>query len=126
VVGDGRNRWSSVHVDDVAALYLAVLEQGQTSVRALAPRERVFHAMSGSAERVGDIAQAANRAAGGRGVVKLQSVAEARAQYGAVAEALAMDQVVRAPRTERVLGFRPKVSAFVPYAPRAFEEYSSV
>jgi nucleoside-diphosphate-sugar epimerase len=81
VVGDGRNRWSTVHLDDVAALYTAVLEDAHTTVRALAPRDRIFHAMSGSSERVADIAAAASRAAGGQGV-RLQPVAEARESLG--------------------------------------------
>lgn len=125
VVGDGTNRWSAVHVDDVAALYVALLEKAHTTVRGLSPRDRVFHAMSGSAERVDDIARAASLAAGGRGSVRHWPVAEARATLGPMADALALDQVVRAGRSERVLGFRPRVLAFVPYAPEAFREYSS-
>lgn len=124
VVGDGSNRWSTVHVDDVAALYIAVLEDAHTTIRALAPRDRVFHAMSGSSERVGDIAEAASRAAGGRGV-RYQPVEEARASLGPMADALVMDQVVRAQRSERVLGFRPRVPGFVPYAAEAFREHAS-
>jgi nucleoside-diphosphate-sugar epimerase len=125
VVGDGTNRWSTVHVDDVAALYVAVLTKAHTAVRALPLRERVFHAMSGWAERVDEIAKAANQAAGGAGSVRHQPVDEARATYGPMADALAMDQVVRATRSERVLGFKPMVPGFVPYAPEAFREYSS-
>jgi nucleoside-diphosphate-sugar epimerase len=124
VVGDGRNRWSTVHLDDVAALYVAVLEDAHSTVRALAPRDRVFHAMSGSSERVADIAAAASRAAGGQGV-RYQPVAEARESLGPMADALAMDQVVRAQRSERVLGFRPRVPGFVAYAAEAFREHAS-
>jgi nucleoside-diphosphate-sugar epimerase len=124
VVGDGANRWSTVHVDDVAALYVTLVEKAHTAVRALPPRERVFHAMSGTSERVADIAEAASRAAGGSGI-RRQPVAEARASLGPMADALVMDQVVRAPRTERVLGFRPSVPGFVPHAAEAFREYAS-
>jgi hypothetical protein len=42
-----------------------------------------------------------------------------------MADALCMDQVVRAQRSERVLGFRPRVTGFVPYAADAFREYAS-
>jgi nucleoside-diphosphate-sugar epimerase len=124
VVGDGSNRWSTVHLDDVAALYVSVLEDAHTTIRALQPRERVFHVMSGASERVADIAAAACRAAGGPGV-RHQPVAEARASLGPMADALAMDQVIRAQRSERVLGFRPRVPGFVPYAADAFREYAS-
>jgi nucleoside-diphosphate-sugar epimerase len=124
VVGDGSNRWSTVHLDDVAALYVTVLEDAHTTIRALQPRDRVFHALSGSSERVADIAAAACRAAGGPGV-RHQNVAEARASLGTMADALCMDQVVRAQRSERVLGFRPRVTGFVPYAADAFREYAS-
>lgn len=124
VVGDGTNRWSTVHVDDVAAVYVAVLERAHTSVRELAPRDRVFHAMGGSAERLEEIARAACQAAGGRSV-RHWPVAEARSEYGPMADALAMDQVVQAPRTQRVLGVRPRVAAFVPYAAEGLREYLS-
>lgn len=124
VVGDGANRWSTVHVDDVAAVYVAVLERAHTTVRELAPRERVFHAMAGAAERVEEIAWAACRAAGGKSV-RHWAVADARSAYGPMADALAMDQVVQAPRTQRVLGVRPRVGAFVPYAAAALREYLS-
>jgi len=125
VVGDGTNRWPTVHVDDVAALYVALIERAHTTVRALSPRDRVFHAMSGAAERVADIARAANRAAGGDGSVRHWPVAEARATLGPMADALALDQVVGASRSERVLGFRPRVPGFLPYAAEAFREYAS-
>jgi hypothetical protein len=106
-----------VHLDDVAALDVSVLEDAHTTIRALQPRDRVFHVMSGSSERVADIAAAACRAAGGPGV-RHQPVSEARATMGAMADALCMDQVIRAQRSERVLGFRPRVPGFIPYAAR--------
>jgi nucleoside-diphosphate-sugar epimerase len=105
VVGDGHNRWPSVHREDLCDAYLRILQKGTSAVRALPPHERIFHAVSGVAEPVGEIARAASLAAGRDGSVSHWRVAEARAKLGPMADALALDQVVAATRSSRVLGW---------------------
>jgi nucleoside-diphosphate-sugar epimerase len=51
IVGDGENRWTFVHVDDLADLYVRALERS--------PAGEVYLAASGPALRVGEVAAAA-------------------------------------------------------------------
>lgn len=98
-VGDGENRWSAVHVDDLADLYVAALHQ--------APAGTLLHAASGDPVRVRLIADAANRAVGAGPCLTPWPVGEARKTLGPVADALTMDQAVAGTRARRVLGWSP-------------------
>jgi nucleoside-diphosphate-sugar epimerase len=81
LVGDGSQHWTLVHVDDLARLYLAVLEHD-------GPLRRVIGS-DGSPTRVRAIAEAA---AGRAGVVPTTADAT-RARFGAaLADALLLDQ----------------------------------
>jgi nucleoside-diphosphate-sugar epimerase len=92
-LGDGSNRWSVVHRDDVGALYRTILEQRKSGL---------YHAVEDTPVRVIDLANAlaANRA------VHPWLVSIARNVIGQLADALAMDQVIAAPRAH-ALGWRP-------------------
>jgi len=98
MVGDGSNRWTCVHVDDLADLY----------VRALAaPAGTLLYAAHGPAVRMREIAEAASRASGAGGKVEAVPRLEARKTMGLVADALALDQQISGARAERLLGWRP-------------------
>lgn len=104
VVGDGRQLWPLVHVEDLADLY----------VRALgAPAGTILHGVSQTTSML-DLALA-----GGMGRpahrVHMQSRADARMGLGLFADALARDQRVSSRRTRTVLGWQPS-------APSAIEE----
>ncbi|HET9596531.1 MAG TPA: NAD-dependent epimerase/dehydratase family protein [Anaeromyxobacteraceae bacterium] len=103
VVGDGTNRWALVHREDLADLYLRVLERRASGV---------FHGVDGAAPRIADAAAAACRAAGGSGEVRSKPLEEARKALGPMADALAMDQVVVAPRAAS-LGWKPRRASFL-------------
>jgi nucleoside-diphosphate-sugar epimerase len=106
-VGNGRNHWPVVHVDDIARLYVLAVEQ--------APAHTLLHAVGTPTAPVTDIAAAASRAAGGQGCVQPQPLAKARLQLGLRADALALDQHVSAGRAQRLLGW-------VPDSPSVLEE----
>ena len=93
-VGDGRQRWPFVHVDDLAALYVLALD---------APAGTVLNA-AGPSLPVREVAEAAARATGAR--AEAWPLEEARARLGPYADALALDQQVSAERA-RALGWRP-------------------
>jgi nucleoside-diphosphate-sugar epimerase len=114
IVGDGRNRWALVHRDDLGELYRLVVE---------ARARGVFHGVDGAAPTVGDAARAASAAAG-RGEVRSTPVAEARAQMGAAADALVLDQVAVSARAGEV-GWRPRHPPFVEAAPDAYREWKA-
>jgi len=88
VIGDGENRWPLVHRDDVAELYRLVVERGARGI---------FHAVA-EVRRARDVFPS----------IRGTALEEARTELGAFADALALDQDVRAERS-RALGWRPRV-----------------
>lgn len=115
-VGDGHNRWSFVHREDLAALYRRIVER-----RA----EGVFHGVDGRPVRLIDAARVASEAAGAGGEVRSIPLEEARESMGPMADALTLDQFLTAPRA-RALGWRPARPSFVDAAGGAWREYRAI
>jgi nucleoside-diphosphate-sugar epimerase len=86
-MGDGNNRWPLVHRDDVAELYRLVVEQSARGV---------FHAVA-EVRRARDVFPS----------IIGTPLEEARKDLGGFADALALDQNVRAPRA-LTLGWSPR------------------
>lgn len=105
VVGDGRNRWAMVHVDDLASAYVKAAESGLAG--------EVLNVTDRSRATVGEMAQAVAAATGYSGEVQHQPVAEARQALGPMAEALALDQHVDSRKAVRRLGWYPRHTGFV-------------
>jgi nucleoside-diphosphate-sugar epimerase len=105
VVGDGRNRWAMVHLDDVADAYVRAAESGLAG--------EVFDVVDGSRATVDEMAVAAAGAAGYRGDIEYVPVAEAAKSMADLAECLALDQNVDPGKAERRLGWRPRHRGFV-------------
>jgi nucleoside-diphosphate-sugar epimerase len=105
VVGDGRNRWPMVHVDDLADAYVLAAERGRAG--------SAYIAVDRSRRTVAELAAAARAAAGLHGEPRWQPLAEARDTLGAFADALALDQQLSAARAQRELGWRPRHPEFV-------------
>ena len=99
VVGDGANRWTFVHLDDLADLYVRALH---------ASAGTLLFAAHGEALRVRDVAEAASRAGGAGGKVETVPVEEARKTMGPFADALALDQQISGERAQRMLNWRPQ------------------
>lgn len=112
IVGDGQNRWSMVHRDDLARLYVLAAESGC--------RAEVFNATDRSRASVEECAEAASRAAGAAGRVVSTPVVEAVTALGAWAECLALDQHVDSGKASRVLGWQPRHAGFVDETERCF------
>lgn len=112
-VGDGENRWSLVHRDDVASLFRHVVEKNGAGV---------FHATDGAPLRVKEVARRAAAATGGGSAAESMSRDEARQSLGAFADALCLDQPVDAPRS-RALGWAPEWPPFEESAESAFAEF---
>ncbi len=117
VVGDGRNRWAMVHVDDLAEAYLRVAQSGLSG--------EVFNVTDRSRHSVGEMAAAAARAAGYAGNVRFGPLADAAKAMGPFAEALALDQHVSSWKLARRLGWQPQHGGFVDGAKTFFEAWKA-
>ena len=98
-VGDGRNRWTTVHADDLADLYLLALER--------APAASIFNGAHGAPVPLVEIARAASESAGAAGRVEFWPLDEARQVLWGFADGIACDQVISGERAKRDLGWRP-------------------
>ncbi len=105
VVGDGRNRWTMVHADDLADAYLRAGESGLGG--------EIFDISDRSRATVLEMAGAAARAAGYRGEISPLPLAEARKTMGDFAEALALNQHLDARKAVRLLGWQPRHGGFL-------------
>jgi nucleoside-diphosphate-sugar epimerase len=99
IVGDGRNHWTTVHVDDLAALYVLALERAPSGTLLLATNE--------GGVSVGELARAAVEGAATRVPVVTVPIDEARETLGASADAMAADQLATSRRARTLLGWRP-------------------
>ncbi|WP_243715207.1 hypothetical protein [Micromonospora sp. KC207] len=106
-----------VHVDDLAELYVAVLERADAGT--------IWHGVTESAVPVRDLAHAAGRAAGILAAPRAWPVSEAREALGeAFAGALALDQRVTGDAARKRLGWRPlRAGAVVELATGSYRTY---
>ncbi len=114
-VGDGSNRWTTVHADDLADLYLLALDN--------APAASIFNGVHGAAVPLVEIARAASQGAGAAGRVAEWPLDEARRTLHGFADAIACDQVVSGELARSELGWSPSRPSIVDelrsYAPPA-------
>ncbi|SDH31686.1 Nucleoside-diphosphate-sugar epimerase [Leifsonia sp. 98AMF] len=100
LIGDGSQHWATVHVDDLAALYVLALEQGAAGA--------TYIAAGGQNPTVRELGEAAAQAAGIAGGVAAESVDESRGRLGeALTDALLLDQQARGTRPRIDLGWEP-------------------
>lgn len=105
VIGDGTNRWSMVHIDDLARAYVRAAESGLGG--------EIFNIVDSSRNTVTEMAWAAARAAGYTGKIQYIPLEEAVKEMGPYAECLALDQHVDSGKTMRTLGWIPRHQGFV-------------
>ncbi len=98
-VGDGKNRWTTVHADDLADLYLLALEK--------APAASIFNGAHGIAIPLIEIARAASEGAGAESRVAEWKLDDARQALWGFADAIACDGVISGELAERELGWSP-------------------
>ncbi|QXD17009.1 NAD-dependent epimerase/dehydratase family protein [Rhodocaloribacter litoris] len=96
--GDGRQRWPFVHVADLAELYVRALD---------APAGTILHGVGEPAVAAWEVAAEAARAAGSTAGVAAWPLSEARAELGAFADALALDQHIVSTAAQRLFGWAP-------------------
>ncbi len=117
IVGDGLNRWTMVHVHDLADLYVRLAESNV--------RSELFNATDRSRSTVLDCARAASLAAGAKGKVRHLSEKEAAKSYGFLAKGLALDQHVDSSKAVRLLGWTPRHGGFADGAEKYFAAWKA-
>ena len=111
-IGDGENHWPLVHVDDLAELYVRLVER--------APAGSVFNATDASRLKQREIAEAASRAAGKEGKVAVQPP-----DGSPFHEALLLDQRISSEKARNDLDWRPRHESFVAEADPLFTAWQA-
>ncbi|MFJ8623792.1 NAD-dependent epimerase/dehydratase family protein [Kitasatospora sp. NPDC093550] len=98
--GEEGVRWPTVHVDDLAELFVAAVERAEAGT--------VWHGVGESAVPVRDLARAAGQVAGVPADPQVLAAGEAAEVFGPLfADALALDQSVSGAAARTALGWRP-------------------
>jgi len=100
--GTGKNLWSTVHVDDLANLYVCALEK--------APAGTVFNAATESVP-IRALMEVISRTAGTDGKIVDWSLEEARQVLGPFADALWMNIQVSGAKAVELLGWKPQAAS---------------
>ncbi|MBB3258310.1 nucleoside-diphosphate-sugar epimerase [Paraburkholderia bannensis] len=105
LVGDGRNHWPAVHVDDLATAYLNAVEQAAAGNGAVVGQ--IFNVVTEEAVAVAEIGEAI-RASVHADQVELWPLDDACQSLGPFADALALDQSVSGQLARRALAWEPR------------------
>lgn len=103
LIGSGNNHGAFVHVDDLARLYGQAMES--------APAGTVLIGANDGAVTMRQVAMAIAHSLGIDGQVQSLSLAAAREQWGALADALALDQQVTSDRAHHLLDWYPTAAS---------------
>ncbi|MFM0169457.1 NAD-dependent epimerase/dehydratase family protein [Paraburkholderia sediminicola] len=110
IVGDGRNHWPAVHVDDLATAYLSAVERAAGGDSRVAGQ--IFNVVAEEAVAVAEIGEATRASVGADRVVPWP-LDDARQSLGSFADALALDQAVSGQHARRVLAWKPHGSGLI-------------
>lgn len=106
LVGDGSQHWTTVHVDDLAELYILAFDLGESG--------STYIGASGENPTVREIGDAAAAGQGLDSRVETQTVDETHARLGAAfADALLLDQQARGSAARIDLGWEPNGPSLV-------------
>lgn len=97
-IGKGDQQWPTVHVEDLADLYVKALAKPAAGA--------IWHGISGQVQ-VGKLAEAAAKSGGMNATAASMPLEEARKAMGPFADALAANQVIAAEKTKQALGWKP-------------------
>jgi nucleoside-diphosphate-sugar epimerase len=117
VVGDGSNRWATVHADDLADAYVRAIESGIAG--------EVFNVTDRSRAPLRRLVVAAAKAAGFEGPIGWIPLEEARKTMDDFASALAFDQHVDARKAVARLCWQPSHGGFEDEAATYYASWKS-
>ena len=113
VVGSGDNHWPLIYRDDLGDLFVRLI--GHAAIAG------VVHATDGGDDTVNELVEAMSTHVVHRPEVRHMSIADAKHRMGPLAEALAMDQIVRSPKA-LAMGWTPSLTSASRNVPRLLEE----
>ncbi|BCY11461.1 NAD-dependent epimerase/dehydratase family protein [Actinoplanes sp. L3-i22] len=99
LVGPGTQHWTSVHVDDLAELYVAALDQAESG--------SVYLGVSGDNPTVRELGEAASRRLGLDGRVVPEDATALVERLGGFGAALLLDQQATGEKARRELAWKP-------------------
>ncbi|AEV85565.1 epimerase [Actinoplanes sp. SE50] len=99
LVGPGTQHWTSIHVDDLAELYVAALDRAASG--------SVYLGVSGDNPTVRELGEAASRRLGLDGRVVAEEPAALVERLGGFGAALLLDQQATGAKARRELGWKP-------------------
>ncbi|HVW53120.1 MAG TPA: NAD-dependent epimerase/dehydratase family protein [Trinickia sp.] len=105
VVGDGRNHWPAIHVDDLATAYLSAVERAASGDDRVAGQ--IFNVVAEEAVALAEMGEAI-RVSVGADRVEAWPIEVARKSLGPFADALALDQTVSGQHARQVLAWQPQ------------------
>ncbi|MFC6355806.1 NAD-dependent epimerase/dehydratase family protein [Luethyella okanaganae] len=106
LIGDGAQHWTSVHVDDLAMLYLLAFES--------ASQHDYVIGASGVNPTVRELGEAVAQAAGVVGGVEAETVEASRERLGAgLADALLLDQQASGAHARETFGWKPTAPTLI-------------
>ena len=103
--GTGENRWSTVHVDDLADLYVRAIKS--------APNGSVFNAAVQPTVPMSAIMKSVSIAAGAEGKTANLPLEEARQAMGPFADGFVLNQQVSGAKATQVLGWHPQAISII-------------
>jgi nucleoside-diphosphate-sugar epimerase len=112
VVGDGSNHWPMVHVDDLAELYVRLVERGASG--------SIYNAVDAAQHTQKEVAEAAAKAAGKEGKIESKP-----ADGSPFQECLALDQRLTSEKARNDLDWRPRHESFVGEADALFKAWQA-
>lgn len=98
--GNEQSRWSTVHVEDLADLYLLLTEKAESGTLYNATDEKPIETL--------EVAKEIANAAGVAGKTKVYQTEEAQKRFGPWAEGLSLDQNVDSNKARKELGWSPR------------------
>ena len=115
IIGEGKNRWATIHLEDLARLYVRAAEKRLSG--------ELLNATDRSRFTVKEMAEAASRAAEAGGRVTSLPEDEARKPMGFLADGLLLDQHVDSSKAVQLLGWQPRFGGFPENAARYFQAW---
>jgi nucleoside-diphosphate-sugar epimerase len=116
-IGDGKNHWAMVQVDDLAQGYLAVAESDLNG--------EIFNFTDQSRLTVGEMVTAVAKVTGYSGPIESILAEKAAQKMGDYVYCLALDQHVDSSKARRLLGWHPRHLSFVDEVDLCFESWKA-